>query len=188
MPIRVAELTDAMALAQVRVTSWKSAYHGLLPASFLDRLAVEDGEARWKEILTEGQTKTLVYEQDDNVVGFVCFGESRDDDVKGTTGEVHGIYLLPNVWRQGYGRALLTKALKSLRRQGFSEVTLWVLNNNHRAIGFYEATGFKADGATKVVTIRDGVKLHEVRYRRPLSCHGQKICGRSMADRLDRQA
>ena len=153
MPIRVAELTDAMALAQVRVTSWKSAYRGLLPDRFLDRLAVEDGGTRWKEILTEGQTEILVYEQGARVVGFVCFGGSLDDDVKETTGEVHGIYLLPSVWRQGYGRALLTEALRLLRGQAFSGVTLWVLNNNHRAIGFYEAAGFRADGATKVVRI-----------------------------------
>jgi hypothetical protein len=40
-----------------------------------------------------------------------------------------------------------------------------VLRGNQRAIRFYEALGFWADGASKVETNRDGVPFDEVRYR-----------------------
>jgi ribosomal protein S18 acetylase RimI-like enzyme len=170
-----------MDLAHVRVASWKTAYRGLLPDSTLDEMQVTDGGARWKEMLTEGKSQTLVYEQGGSVVGFVSFGASRDDDAKDVTGEIWGIYLLPSVWRSGYGKALLTKALKSLEQRGCSEVTLWVLANNRRAIRFYEAMGFSTDGASKVVTTGGGVQLHEVRYRRATRCSDQWISGHSGA-------
>jgi len=57
-------------------------------------------------------------------------------------------------------------AMDALRKQGFSEVVLWVLKENERARVFYEAQGFEADGAARVEVLRDGTELHEVRYRR----------------------
>lgn len=85
MLVRVAGLSDARALAEVRVTSCKAAYRGLSPDSYLDRTQVTDGGARWKEILAEENSQTLVCEQGDSAVGLVSFGASRDDDAKDTT-------------------------------------------------------------------------------------------------------
>jgi ribosomal protein S18 acetylase RimI-like enzyme len=83
-------------------------------------------------------------------------------------GEIYAIYLDPREWRKGYGLALVKAAMEALKAQGFSEVTLWVLDKNERGIGFYEAMGFRADGAGKVEKRRNGVESYEVRYRRYL--------------------
>jgi ribosomal protein S18 acetylase RimI-like enzyme len=58
--------------------------------------------------------------------------------------------------------------METLQAQGFSEVTLWVLDKNERGIGFYEAMGFRADGVKKAGRRRNGVESHEIRYRRYL--------------------
>jgi len=52
----------------------------------------------------------------------------------------------------------------ALRRAGFDEAVLWVLETNVRARRFYEIAGWKPDGQTKADE-RGTVTLHEVRYR-----------------------
>jgi len=100
------------------------------------------------------------------MAGFVDFGPSRDDDADpGRVGEIYALYLDPAEWRKGYGSALLDQAIQALRARGFSDVTLWVLRNNQRGIKFYEATGFRQDGASKLERASQGVTLREERYR-----------------------
>ncbi|MEZ4734027.1 MAG: GNAT family N-acetyltransferase [Caldilineaceae bacterium] len=76
--------------------------------------------------------------------------------------------MLPTCWGKGYGAALMTSALQSLQEQGYRIVTLWVLDGNQRAIRFYEAAGFAADGQTQEEILPGGVTVRELRYRRPL--------------------
>jgi hypothetical protein len=55
-------------------------------------------------------------------------------------------------------------ALEALRRFGYCDALLWVLEGNERAQRFYAGGGWDADGATK----RDehlGFPMDEVRYR-----------------------
>jgi len=68
---------------------------------------------------------------------------------------------------ESYGRELMTATLDFLANLGYTQVTLWVLDTNARARRFYEAAGFRADGALKVDDGR-GFPLSEVRYRRSL--------------------
>lgn len=166
--IRLANSTDAPAIAKIHVASWQAAYLGLLPHNFLESLSVDERRQMWQLIFKLGITETWVAEEDDGVVGFVNFGPCRDDDVDPhKTGEILAIYLLPAVWGQGTGAALCQRALLSLREKGFQEATLWVLHNNTRAIRFYELAGFQADGTAKTEQ-RHNVVLEELRYRRSL--------------------
>ena len=93
---------------------------------------------------------------------------SRDVDADpATTGELASIYLHPAAWGKGFGRELMIASLGALSEAGFAEATLWVLDSNSRAVGFYERGGWRADGATKSERLGD-VLLNEVRYRRAL--------------------
>lgn len=47
---------------------------------------------------------------------------------------------------KGYGYRLLSKVVNELKNQGFEEVFLWVLEDNHRARKFYEKFGFLCTG------------------------------------------
>jgi ribosomal protein S18 acetylase RimI-like enzyme len=61
----------------------------------------------------------------------------------------------------------MASALDRLAAAGYEQATLWVLDTNARARRFYEAAGFRADGAEKPDD-RGTFTLREVRYRRPL--------------------
>lgn len=170
MPVRRAKPSDARGIVEVRVTSWKVAYRGLLPDTLLDSLSVESSEINGRtKGIAEGVFQTLVYEEGDQIIGFASLGASQDEDVgQRKVGEIYAMYLVPAEWRKGRGTALMGKAIERLRQEGYTEATLWVLHNNERAKRFYEALGFETDGAEKVVQRKDGVALHEVRYRRSL--------------------
>ena len=64
---------------------------------------------------------------------------------------------------KGYGKELLKNVLNELRFQGFSEVFLWVLEENNRARQFYESYGFICTDDTLDNRI-GGKSLREIRY------------------------
>jgi len=97
-------------------------------------------------------------------VGFVIFGPCRDEDAKRGQGEVYALYVEPEWWSAGVGRALLSHAQHALRALGFRDASLWVLESNERARRFYQVAGWQVDG-TKGLQRRGEVELREVRFR-----------------------
>ena len=164
MRIRPATVDDAAAIAAVHVASWRSGYRGLLPDALLDAQDVGRYTRGWTALLTEGPGSALVAEDDGVVVGFVHVAPSRDDDAPPTTGEVTTVYLHPDAWGRGWGRALLVAGQDVLRAGGCDAATLWVLADNARARRSYTTAGWRADGAGRV-SERGGRSVTEVRLR-----------------------
>jgi GNAT superfamily N-acetyltransferase len=146
--IRPGRPEDARAVAEVHVASWRYAYRGLLPDDYLEKLSVDEREARLLAWFADPTPRSgiLVAEEAGRIVGFVTFGPSRDDDVGEETGEVPAIYVAPAATGAGIGRALLEKATAASRETGFTRASLWVLERNERARRFYEKAGWRWDG------------------------------------------
>ncbi|MEM7554944.1 MAG: GNAT family N-acetyltransferase [Cyanobacteria bacterium P01_A01_bin.84] len=168
MSIRAANLEDAKSIATIHVNAWQFTYKGLIPQSYLDNLSIPKREQVWCNILSDSKTctktHTIVQEINDILVGFANFGHTRDRDKDfDVTAEITSIYLDPQYWRRGLGKALFEFILRDIKKLGFTEVTLWVLNSNQRACSFYEKMGLKPDGTTKI-DIRGNFELKEIRY------------------------
>ncbi len=168
--LRVATQDDAPGVAEVQVAGWRSGYRGLMPDVVLDGLSVPKRAGIWRSILREGRSELIVAELGATIVGFVNFGHSRDPDATtAATGEILAIYVRPTHWHDGIGRALMDTALSKLKSDGYTDVTLWVLDTMARTRSFYEQFGFAVDGATKREAVVDGaVSISEIRFRRPL--------------------
>jgi GNAT superfamily N-acetyltransferase len=168
---RLAQVSDARAIAVVHVRSWQAAYRGLLPQDYLDQLDPDLRIVRWEEQLRQAQWPrqvVVVAEDAGEVVGFARVCPARDADLDpAITGEVTSIYLLREAWGQGLGRQLMTAALAALTAAGFREAVLWVLDTNARARSFYQAGGWSPDGSVKQDELA-GFPLREVRYRCPV--------------------
>lgn len=162
--------SDARAIADVHVRSWQNAYSHLLPSGYLDNLSVSEREAQWSEILAKGQSPILVARVDGALVGWICFGRSRDADASPETAEIMAFYALPSHWSRGVGRSLWLACLSALVESGFSRVTLWVIENNLRGIRFYESAGFAVEPGRIEEFELGGVVLKELRYVRHI--HG----------------
>jgi L-amino acid N-acyltransferase YncA len=163
--IRDATSSDARAIAEVHVASWRWAYRDALTAEFLDGLSVDDREREWSQWLAPGRpgTGTMVAEQRDRIVGFCGFSPSRDVDAAERTAEVLTIYLLPDATGRGVGRKLFAAAIDRLRAFGYDRATLWVMASNDRSRRFYEKAGWSWDGATSEHRF-DRANLPIVRY------------------------
>ncbi len=161
--IRQARVADAEAIARVHVESWRGAYRGLLPDEVLAGLSVERRRAQWEQFVGDPASRVLVAEDEGAVVGFVYVGPSRDEP---GAAELYAIYLDPARWDRGLGRELMERGVEAMRELGYAEATLWVLDTNERARRFYDAAGWRLDGAEKTEEI--GQPVTEVRYRRPL--------------------
>jgi GNAT superfamily N-acetyltransferase len=169
---RPAQPGDARAIAVVHVRSWQAAYRNLVPQEYLDGLDPELRSARWNDILSQGQWPrwgVIVAEDAGEVVGFARVRPTRDDDLDpATVGEITSLYLLSDAWGRGFGRQLITAARAAMSAAGFREAALWALDSNHHARSFYQADGWRPDGAVKQDEVAD-FTLSELRYRRPIS-------------------
>jgi ribosomal protein S18 acetylase RimI-like enzyme len=164
MHIRLATDADAEGVAIVHVRTWQAAYRGVIPDEFLDALTVETRMRAWRAALETGKQEVWVACAATEINGWVAFGSSRDSDAAPTAGELEAIYIFPQYWGTGLGRALWLKARSRLQERGFSSATLWVLSQNDRAIRFYRAAGFLPDWNSQKSISIGGKQLQEVRF------------------------
>jgi GNAT superfamily N-acetyltransferase len=168
--IRRATIEDAEAIADVHAGSWQDAYRDLLPASTIEEMVAGTSRRvlRLRGQLSEpSPVKIWVADQGGTIVGFALIGPATEPGVPEGTGEVYAIYLRADAWGKGIGRALMARVVQDLVDAGFGRAVLWVLTANDRARRFYEAAGWRPDGATKVEE-RVGGSMSEVRYVRTL--------------------
>jgi GNAT superfamily N-acetyltransferase len=118
----------------------------------------ERGGARWPS------SGVLVAETEAGIVGFASFGPSQDIPV---TAEIGTLYAMPEAWGTGVGKQLMAAALTTLGQADYAQAVLWVLEDNERARRFYEAAGWRPDGAA-VVDTTGGAALNKLRYGHPL--------------------
>jgi GNAT superfamily N-acetyltransferase len=91
--------------------------------------------------------RALVVEDELGIAGFASYGPAEDAVAGSSTGEIQGIYLLPRVVGIGVGLDLLARATRGLTEDDYDHAVLWVLEANTRARRFYEAAGWRWDGA-----------------------------------------
>jgi ribosomal protein S18 acetylase RimI-like enzyme len=168
MNIRRATPEDAPTLAKIHVDSWQAAYQGIVPASHLERFTYQRREDAFRQALITNTEETYLVTEDNQAIAILTIGPSRDDDLDTTTtGELWGIYITPDYWRKGVGSRLVDEAESMLRSRGYTQVVLWVLEDNLNARRFYERVGYRLDGAYKMVEL--GKPLKAVRYQKPLT-------------------
>jgi L-amino acid N-acyltransferase YncA len=169
LSIREAKPADARAIAEIHVAGWRAAYRDLLPQSYLDALRVDQRHEFWRGTLSKpGASKVVVSEDAGGVNGFCSYGPTRDDDAHGTA-EIYAIYIRPEDWRRGAGRALCETAFRDAATRECRSMTAWVFRDNRPAREFYERLGFAADGGARSDTSRIGTPLHEMRYRKTIA-------------------
>jgi GNAT superfamily N-acetyltransferase len=162
--IRLATTADADKIADVQERTWQAAYRHVFPTHELDRGGFIRPE-RWRGRIAKPPAgwSTFVAVEAGVVTGFASVGPSRDE--RGV-GELYAIYVEPQRWSTGTGRALIERSEEQLR-SSYGEATLWVLEDNPRARTFYERGGWAPDGERKSEE-RWGVHAAEVRYRKTL--------------------
>src|SRR5438034_4414895 len=111
MRLRLARPDDAEAIERIRVRGWQVAYRHVFPPAELDAMRVD--RSRWTEWLSRPELGNVCFvaEDEGGLLGWATAGPSAFPD---RFGELHGLYVDPERWRLGAGRALLARAEEEL--------------------------------------------------------------------------
>ena len=159
--IRQASEADIPAIAHIIHETWKTAYAGIVPESYLGAMREEDKVKRLREgLIRVPHMRYFVLCENGVPVGAASLHRARNEDMPDAA-EFSFFYFLPSVWRKGYGTKLLTFLKQESANAGFLRLCCWVLEENQRALCFYESQGMMRDGKRQTETIE--IPLEEVR-------------------------
>ena len=159
--IRQATDADIPAIAHIINEAWKTAYAGIVPDSYLEKMREENKAKRLREGLVRvPHMRYFVLCEDGVPVGAASLHRARNDDMPDAA-EFSFFYFLPSAWRKGYGSMLLDFLKRTSANAGFLRICCWVLEENLRAVSFYESQGLLRDGKRQTETIE--IPLEEVR-------------------------
>lgn len=174
MRIRLAQLSDASALAHVLVNTGRVAHRGQMPDELLLGQPLEEAlaesERNWARTLgeignaTAPQECIYVAENETNggqVVGLAMGGSAREEALT-HMGEVYVIYIDPEHQGHGLGRRLVQTVSAHLAQLGKSSLEIACLAANASARHFYEALGGRV--IAERMFDQDGTPLPEVVY------------------------
>ena len=130
--------------------TWREAYDDLLPADFQETMTLE----KCRFFSQKYPENTLIAMDGKKVVGFISYGNFRDEAIQ--AGEIIALYVLKDYYGKGVSKQLMHAAFAAL--DPFSEIYLWVLKENKRAIAFYQKMGFTFDGQEQILELGKPVK------------------------------
>jgi len=136
--IRPATAADSAAIAELHQRSWRSAYRGLVPDSYLDGRAGTELAARWSRTFAKDEPRRVIVVAmaPDGIVGFVAAWPST-----ARMALIDNLHVAPGQRGGGIGRRLMGRAAAELRGLGFEAAFLEVIEGNHGARGFYRRLG-----------------------------------------------
>lgn len=165
--VRPATPRDVNAIAEIHVAAWQAAYAALMTEDTLKLMTLEKRLTYWREAIEFSEPQLLVATEGDQLAGFVGFDRSRDKGTRSTVGEIWALYVAPAHWGKGAGLALWDGAREGLKEEGCTQVTLWVLLRNERALRFFEhAAGFKREMPSLKTVAFGSTRLEEIRLKR----------------------
>ncbi|NCB35481.1 MAG: GNAT family N-acetyltransferase [Clostridia bacterium] len=121
----------------VHSVSWQASHRHFCPEEFVLRFDAR----RQTEYLLEGMRrgKQVWLLLDPEPAGLISLTETGEGSL------IEDLYVLPQLEGRGYGGALLKAAIAQAR----GPVYLWILNNNVKALDYYQKRGFALSGREK---------------------------------------
>jgi GNAT superfamily N-acetyltransferase len=159
--LRDAGIADSVTIAHLHRRTALHAYAHIFPPDAPEPTheeLVADWEARLRP--RDCRQTCFVAEHDGTVVGVIGAGPDPLDPLMG---HLSGLYVDVSCWGCGIGSRLYQRAVEHLRSQSFSTATLWVLEGNVRARGWYERRGWTATDDRLVAYAPAGIE--DVVYR-----------------------
>ncbi|MGE5925911.1 MAG: N-acetyltransferase family protein [Gemmatimonadota bacterium] len=158
MEIRRAEPRDLEGIVDVHTRSSLAAYAELpAPAS---AVTPDARRRQWQAALAEAEACVWVAVEAGAIIGFCHLRLPAAPASAGESAEITTLYIVPELWRQGVGRALVNHARGTAASHGCSRIFLKVYAENASARAAYEAMGFAATAGTSVHQ-RTGLLLRE---------------------------
>lgn len=160
--IRRPQPKDAEQIARAHIQAWQETYTGMMPEAHLASLGATLEKRMVHHATAMVTTGYYVVEESGKILGFICYGQSRDNNDP-AYGEIYAINLLNAAKGRGIAQEMMRRAFADLAAAGNLQISLWVVDKNTRACSFYEKMGGVLDGQVKKVEI-GGQLVAELRY------------------------
>ena len=134
----------------VHAASWQASHRHFCPEEFVLRFDARRQTEYLLEGMRSGKQVWLLF--DPEPAGLISLTETGEGSL------IEDLYVLPQLEGRGYGGALLKAAIAQAR----GPVYLWILNNNIKALDYYQKRGFALSGREKPL----GGGLSELEMRR----------------------
>ncbi|GIU47800.1 hypothetical protein TUM4438_27780 [Shewanella sairae] len=102
--IRPATIEDISDIANIHVSSWQSAFDGLMPKGYIDSYTVSKRKAEWRQTIETNAETIYVAVTQNQVVGFLSYFLKLNSS---DTIELSKLYLCPSIYGKGLGKRLL---------------------------------------------------------------------------------
>jgi ribosomal protein S18 acetylase RimI-like enzyme len=140
--LRRAGTDDWAAIAAIHAASWRSAYRGIYPDSYLDGEAPEERRAFWRQALAEMDPELdavfLAEDETGEAVGFACLFRKAE----AAAPWLDNLHVLPERKGVGIGRRLIAAAAAWLvAKEPEAALQLGVWKDNVAARNFYARLG-----------------------------------------------
>jgi ribosomal protein S18 acetylase RimI-like enzyme len=160
--VRRATAYDIDAIAKVQITAWQTNFCNEKLDTAISNTFSKVLKKRWACQFEQGY-QVLVAENDSReIVGFVGFCMHTDAT---QIAEINAFYLTSNTLYQSVGTLLCNMALEEIKRNGYQEAAIWVLEENNQMKSFYEELGFQPTPLRKTNDLGEGHFSKEVEYR-----------------------
>jgi GNAT superfamily N-acetyltransferase len=166
--VRPARPDDAAEIARIQLSTWRTAYGTVVPASVLDGVGDELATAQWAAAISDPPSRdhrVLVAQENQWLAGFAAFGPA--DDEPGAV-EITTLLVEPRWGRRGHGSRLLAAVADLARTAGFTTALAWVLAADSASLAFYRGAGWEPDGLGRAMDM-DGTPVHEIRLHASLA-------------------
>lgn len=154
--IREATQKDASRLAEILIFAKRTAYRKIFQNDLVsfNEMQVLDLALSY---LQEPQALKDIYVYDDGIIkGMMSIArESRE------RWSLQQLYVDPFFQQQGIGCCLLKELLRWAKECEVRSISLWVLEKNLAAVGFYKSFGFQTDGTKR---LEEGTEEFVVNY------------------------
>jgi N-acetylglutamate synthase-like GNAT family acetyltransferase len=138
--VREAMPDDVEAVGDVARDAWYAAYGGFLDPRTIKRGLAENYDPDLVEAgIDHEEIAFFVAEADGKVVGYASAEQTWADEA-----ELHTLYVHPDRWGEGVGRALFERVEAWARQRDIDRVAAAALSENAVATQFFEALGFEA--------------------------------------------
>ncbi len=167
--IRVAGPEDAALLSELSARAFRDAYGtNSDPAHIEAHIADNFAEAHWRTHARNDCIVVFLAERDARAIGYAALRLASPTDciADRSPAELWRIYLIADAIGSGVGSALMRACLAEARRRGARTMWLGVWEDNHRAVRFYEAWGFRRRGTHSFVF--GGTPYDDLVMARPL--------------------
>lgn len=150
--IRQATKLDSLNIAKLIVSSWQTAYRGLIDDDFLNNLDANILSVNWEKYIANQNANNhiYVYEENDKILGVIRFGKPNNENTN-YNAEILVLYVEPTLKRSGIGSKLFAFAKDYFMNKDTTNMIIWCLKDNTPAIKFYEKMGGKIIATRKSV-------------------------------------